>query len=68
MEDALARAKIAAEKDIIAIDRFEDRTIFHQLHGRHNGAHCVLRPTNAGVGTKTGILMKCVSFSYFSSQ
>ena len=27
MEDAMIRAKIAAEKDIVAIDRFEDRSI-----------------------------------------
>jgi ribosomal protein S5 len=53
-ERALERAKVNAERDMIAIDRYEGRTIYHPLHGKHNGTQCILRPCRRGTGNRSG--------------
>jgi ribosomal protein S5 len=59
-EASLIRAKINAERDMIAIDRYEGRTIYHPLHGKHNGTRVMMRPTRRGTGVHTGDLLYLV--------
>ncbi len=60
LERATIRAKVNAERDMIALDRFDRRTIYHALHGKHNGSQCIIRPLKRGTGLMTGDLLNMV--------
>ena len=62
--EAIQRATRRAYRDIVHVDRHDQRTLFHEVVGRFNKCKVTIRPTGRGRSTRAGDVVGTV-LDYF---
>ena len=62
--DAMKDATIKAYRDLVTIPLYEDRTLYHDVVGRHNNAKVMFRRARPGYGLKAGPVINAICDSF----
>lgn len=60
VQQAVAKAKADAKKNILAVNLKDQRTIAHEVTAKYSAAKVLIRPANAGHGLRAGGSMRFV--------
>ena len=62
--DAMQDATMKAYRDLVTIPLYEDRTLYHDVLGRHNNAKVMFRRARPGYGLKAGPTINAICDSF----
>ena len=62
--DAMQDATMKAYRDLVTIPLYEDRTLYHDVLGRHNNAKVMFRRARPGYGLKAGPVINAICDSF----
>ncbi len=61
---AVERATKRAMQECIHIDRFDDRTLFHEVRGKWNSCELFIRPSKFGMGSTVSDTVGCALYCF----
>ena len=64
VNDAVDRATRRAFQTMVHIDRFDKRTLYHEVNGKFNSATVSIRPTGCGRGTRSGDVVGAILYCF----
>lgn len=60
VEDAIGKSFRAAKKNLIVVDRYFDRALYHDLYGKHNGCSVFIYARPVGAELKAGRITEAI--------
>lgn len=64
ISNAIRRGEVGAIKNFQFIDRFDQRTLYHEVEGKFNSSKVFIRPRPDGSGTKASDVVAAVTYCF----
>ncbi|EQC32017.1 hypothetical protein SDRG_10216 [Saprolegnia diclina VS20] len=64
IHEAIERATLRAMDTMVFIDRFDDRTLFHEVRGKFNSCSLFIRPSKFGMGSTVSDTVGCALYCF----
>ncbi|OQR92277.1 30S ribosomal protein S5 [Achlya hypogyna] len=64
INEAIERATIRAMDTMVYLDRFDDRTLFHEVRGKFNSCSLFIRPSKYGMGSTVSDTVGCALYCF----
>ncbi|RHY32566.1 hypothetical protein DYB32_002434 [Aphanomyces invadans] len=64
IDQAIDRATLRAIENFTYVDRFDDRTLYHEVNGKFNSCELFIRPSKVGQGTTVSDTVGCALYCF----